>query len=132
VAHSSGAGPQGSGSGWGPRQGREGTAAERGGEAGWMGDADSPRHEGDRLQPLHGGWERREQIGGIAGPGTTGFWSRADWIPCRDGKARPVEPCTFPLAHGVSNRVGRLRAYGNAIVPALAAEILAAFMEVRQ
>ncbi len=132
VAHSSGAGPQGSGSGWGPRQGREGTAAERGGEAGWMGDADSPRHEGDRLQPLHGGGQGREQIGGIAGPGTTGFWSRADWIPCRDGKARPVEPCTFPLAHGVSNRVGRLRAYGNAIVPALAAEILAAFMEVRQ
>jgi hypothetical protein len=27
------------------------------------------------------------------------------------------------------NRVGRLRAYGNAIVPVLAAEFIAAFME---
>jgi site-specific DNA-cytosine methylase len=35
------------------------------------------------------------------------------------GKARPVEPGTFPLAHGVAARVGRLRAYGNAIVPQL-------------
>jgi len=40
----------------------------------------------------------------------------ADWIPCRDGKWRPVEPGTFPLAHGAPSRVGRLRAYGNAIV----------------
>jgi DNA (cytosine-5)-methyltransferase 1 len=129
LAHSPGAGPQGSGSGWGPRPGREGSAIERGGEAGWMGDADSPRHKGDRLQPLHGGGQGREQIGGIAGPGTTGFWSAADWILCRDGKARPVEPRTFPLAHGVSNRVGRLRAYGNAIVPQVAAEVLAVLMD---
>jgi DNA (cytosine-5)-methyltransferase 1 len=28
------------------------------------------------------------------------FWSDCDWLPCRDGKARPVEPGTFPLAHG--------------------------------
>jgi DNA (cytosine-5)-methyltransferase 1 len=34
---------------------------------------------------------------------------------CRDGKWRPVEPGTFPLAHGATARVGRLRAYGNAI-----------------
>jgi DNA (cytosine-5)-methyltransferase 1 len=54
-----------------------------------------------------------------------GFWSDCDWIPCRDGKARPVEPGTFPLAHGVSARVGRLRGYGNAIVP----EVAAAFIE---
>ena len=44
------------------------------------------------------------------------FWSDCDWLPCRDGKARPVEPGTFPLAHGSTARVGRLRAYGNAIV----------------
>ncbi len=44
-----------------------------------------------------------------------GFWAEADWIPCRDDKWRPVEPGTFPLAHGVANRVGRLRTYGNAI-----------------
>jgi len=41
----------------------------------------------------------------------------ADWIECRDGKWRPVEPGTFPLAHGIPGRVGLLRGYGNAIVP---------------
>ena len=59
----------------------------------------------------------REQVG-VSGctwePG--GPWADCDWIPCRDGKWRPVEPNTFPLAHGAPSRVGRLRAYGNAIV----------------
>jgi len=58
-------------------------------------------------------------------------WAAADWLPCRDGKARPVEPGTFPLAHGVPARVGRLRAYGNAIVPQVAAEIVKSYLEVR-
>ncbi len=58
-------------------------------------------------------------------------WSRADWLPCRDGKWRPVEPGTFPLAHGISNRVGRLRAYGNAIVPQVAEQVIRAYMECR-
>lgn len=44
-----------------------------------------------------------------------GFWASADWLACRDNKWRPVEPGTFPLAHGAPARVGRLRAYGNAI-----------------
>ena len=46
---------------------------------------------------------------------TNGYWRDADWLYCRDGKWRPVEPGTFPLAHGAPARVGRLRAYGNAI-----------------
>ena len=58
-------------------------------------------------------------------------WTLCDWLPCRDGKWRPVEPGTFPLAHGVSNRVGRLRAYGNAIVPQVAAQVIQAYMECR-
>jgi DNA (cytosine-5)-methyltransferase 1 len=48
-------------------------------------------------------------------------WGDLKWLQCSDGKARPTQPGLFPLAHGVSNRVGRLRAYGNAIVPQLAA-----------
>ncbi len=44
-----------------------------------------------------------------------GFWRDADWLGCRDGKWRPVEPGTFPLVNGATARVGRLRAYGNAI-----------------
>ena len=57
-----------------------------------------------------------------------GFWSDADWLGCRDGKFRPVEPGTFPLANGIPARVGRLRGYGNAIVPQVAAEFVKAFM----
>lgn len=56
------------------------------------------------------------------------FWDAFDVIPCRDGKARRVEPGTFPLADGVPARVGKLRSYGNAIVPPLAAEFVRAFM----
>lgn len=54
------------------------------------------------------------------------FWGNADWLLCRDGKFRPVEPGTFPLADGVQKRVGRLRGYGNAIVPEVAAEFIRA------
>lgn len=46
---------------------------------------------------------------------TNGFWRDADWLGCRDGKWRPVEPGTFPLADGAPARMGRLRGYGNAI-----------------
>jgi DNA (cytosine-5)-methyltransferase 1 len=58
-----------------------------------------------------------------------GFWRDADWLLCRDGKWRPVEPGTFPLAHGITNRVGRLRAYGNAICAEAAIEFIKIAME---
>jgi DNA (cytosine-5)-methyltransferase 1 len=58
-----------------------------------------------------------------------GFWSGADWVSCRDGKWRPVEQGTFPLAAGSPDRVGCLRAYGNAIVAPLAAEFIKAYLE---
>ena len=61
---------------------------------------------------------------------TDGFWRAADWLFCRDGKWRPVEPGTFPLADGIPARVGRLRGYGNAIVPQVAAEVIRAYMEI--
>ena len=53
----------------------------------------------------------------------------ADWLFCRDGKWRPVEPGTFPLAHAAPARVGRLRAYGNALDAETAAGFVAAVME---
>ncbi|MGJ7497509.1 DNA cytosine methyltransferase [Variovorax sp. RT4R15] len=61
--------------------------------------------------------------------GTSGFWADCDWIACRDDKWRPVEPGTFPLAHGATARVGRLRAYGNAINAEAAKAVIAAYME---
>jgi DNA (cytosine-5)-methyltransferase 1 len=51
-------------------------------------------------------------------------------LGCTDGKWRPVEPGTFPLAHGLPARVGRLRGYGNAIVPQAAAAFISAAMDV--
>lgn len=58
-----------------------------------------------------------------------GFWGSVDLLHCRDGKWRPVEPGTFPLAHGVSGRVGLLRGYGNAIVPQVAQAFIESFQE---
>ena len=57
---------------------------------------------------------------------TNGYWRDADWIFCRDGKWRPVEPGTFPLATGIPKRMGRVRAYGNSIVPQVAAAFVTA------
>lgn len=75
-----------------------------------------------------------------------GFWRDADWLLCRDGKWRPVESGTFPLVDGAaarlgrvepgvarvasSNRVGRLKGYGNAINAQAAAEFIRAYMGV--
>jgi DNA (cytosine-5)-methyltransferase 1 len=53
----------------------------------------------------------------------------ADWLYCRDGKWRPVEPGTFPLADAAASRVGRLRAYGNALDAETATQFVAAVMD---
>jgi len=68
----------------------------------------------------------------FAGSGHAGsyneFWADADWLRCRDGNFRPVEPGSFPLGNGVPARVGRLRGYGNAIVPQVCANFIRAFV----
>ena len=72
-----------------------------------------------------------EQVGGARQPrgrsNAPGFWGAFDVVPCADGKARRIEPGTSPLAHGVPGRVGKLRGYGNAIVPQVAAEFINAY-----
>jgi len=65
-----------------------------------------------------------------AGP-TNGLWRDADWLLCRDGKWRPVEPGTFPLVDGAAERVGRLRGYGNCIVAPQAIIFIETFMEIQ-
>jgi DNA (cytosine-5)-methyltransferase 1 len=68
--------------------------------------------------------DARSQQSPIIGAG----WADLEWLPCRDGKARPTQPGLFPLAHGYTGRMGRLRAYGNAIVPQVAAEFIRAYL----
>lgn len=53
-----------------------------------------------------------------------------DWLYCRDGKWRPVRPRSFPLAYETPARVGRLRAYGNAIDAETATQFIGAVMDV--
>lgn len=65
---------------------------------------------------------------GRTGP-VNGFWRNADWISCRDNKWRPVRSGTFPLVDGSTSRVGRLRAYGNAINAEAASEFVGAFLD---
>lgn len=63
---------------------------------------------------------------------TNGYWRDADWLLCRDDKWRPVEPATFPLADGIAGRVGKLRAYGNAIVAPVAEEFIRAYVLITE
>lgn len=57
-----------------------------------------------------GGGPAGRGIGGSdlrAGP-TNGYWGDADWLPCRDGKWRPVEPGFEQMADGSSSSLGRV------------------------
>ncbi len=57
------------------------------------------------------------------------FWEECDWLYCKDGKYRPVEPGTFPLVDGSAGRVGPVRAYGNALCSETAIGFIRSFLE---
>jgi DNA (cytosine-5)-methyltransferase 1 len=128
------------------------------GATGWVGDSDESGLEWAREnQP--GRDDGDPSCGAIVGGPGAGFWDDVAWLQCSDGKARPVESCSVEVADGLSdelglvrfagypphqdkealifsplvakgrNRVGRLRGYGNAIVPPLAATFIRIFME---
>ena len=126
----------------GGRLGAAGSAAETGQSGGLadttiLGRGEGVTHDGrlrggDSAEGSAGRSAVDGDLGGNKRPSpTNGHWRAADWLHCRDGKWRPVEPGTFPLAHGAPARVGRLRAYGNAIVPQAAAEVIGAYLDAR-
>jgi len=117
---------------------------------GGMGDTNLTRLEGLGGNGCAAGWKgqtRSATAPGLHGRAleVNGFWRDADWVFCRDGQWRPVEPSTFPLVarfakslgHGKSslramagrNRTGRLKGYGNAINAQAAAAFITAYME---
>lgn len=121
--------------------GNEGRRERTPGQAGAperVADSDSENKSRRRVQrPVEGASkstgasrERSERLCtvGAANP-TNGEWRDADWLLCTDGKWKPVEPGSFPLADGIAGRVGRLRAYGNAIVAPQAQAFIEAAME---
>jgi hypothetical protein len=96
-------------------------------------------------------------LAGASGADDSAHWSDVVYIPCADGKHRPLprttEPGLEPLAHGLpplvvrgsgegvpigevdpdetaEARVMRLKGYGNAIVPELAAMFLRSLRDV--
>ena len=132
----------------GANQGRQEAHGEPGAcsQVHGMGDTDGEgyavgvRQQGGDAPPLG------EAAGEAALQG--GAWRDSYFIPCTDGPARRVGRGVFPLAYGIprdmgrgvpelrsvarsasKNRVGRLRGYGNAIIPALAAEFVKAYMD---
>lgn len=124
----------------------DGGASDLGADAGRGIDGFMADTGGERRQRREGATERGDddwphagRIQGGSGPfgggeadGAAGnAWASPGHIVGTDGKARRVKPGIRLLAHGVPGRVGRLRAYGNAIVPQVAAEIIGAWMDVR-
>lgn len=112
--------------------------AGSGGASGGVGDAsciELPKHRPGGIRPEEtagaAGLGRDHRVAGASQDG--GFWSAVEWLPCRDPERgvvhRPVEPGSFPLAHGLPARVGKLRAYGNAIVPQVAAAFIGAVID---
>lgn len=55
-------------------------------------------------------------------------WSEGVWVDCIDGKRRLIESGLQPLASGIPSRVGKLRAYGNSLVPQVATTFIRAAM----
>jgi Site-specific DNA methylase len=66
----------------------------------------------------------RETLGSLGG-----FWADAVWIPCSDQRNRPTQSGLFPLAHGTAGRLGRVRAYGNALCAPQAEAFIKAAMQ---
>ncbi len=117
VAHSKRKGSQG----WLPGRQDQGREVEHryprcGSAANSMAHGDNPRQRSD------GGPVQQDQ--------RNNAWGSCEAVRCKDGKVRaiPTEPEIFPLANGISNRVGTLRGAGNAIVPQVAAEIIKVFV----
>lgn len=93
----------------------------------WLAEAAGERREGTaiRAEPHGGeGFGHRGESRRL-----DALWRNPEWLTCEDDALRPIEPGTFPLAHGIPARMGRLRGYGDAINTAQAAAFIESVME---
>lgn len=107
---------------------------------GGLDNTNGQRRDGQHtlLRPQTSRWHeagvpQTARAGATGSPGPTdGCWRDADWIYCRDGQWRPVEPGTCPLAARAASDLGRLRGYGNALNAVQAQAFIEAVMEIKQ
>lgn len=132
--------------------GTEGENAERGGS---MGDTELFRRKREQIKQCSGIQQTVARKTKPLKPVSTygagaDEWLNPEWIYCRDNKYRPIKPGLKPLVNGIPRgvvrggdnsepinanetaeaRAMRLKGYGNAIVPQVAAEFIGAFMDV--
>ena len=96
-----------------------------------MGNAAGARLEGEwnEYSPCQSGEETR--LLGFAMQNGVPNWNGTTLaLLCEDGPRRAsAESGAFPVAHGLPARMGRLRGYGNAIVPQVACEFIGAWTD---
>lgn len=97
-----------------------------------LGDAPSAGRQGQRGFDSPGGAGDGGQPGPAMQDGVAQWNGATIAVQCADEWARiAAEPALFPVAARIPGDVGRLRGSGNAIVPQVAAQFVAAFMECR-
>jgi len=123
--------------GYGPQHGLPGPTGASGGGSSELANTSSERCDREPVFLQRG--ESRQAIPEITGSSEISlrdFWDDYDIAVCTeiDGttRARRIEPGTMPLVTGISNRVGLIKGYGNAIVPQLAATFIRAFLEAEE
>ena len=138
------------------RQANDGVARENTTRSGSLGNSEhygSPsgafeRGDGEAIFDRSSGGDGSRQSARNGSPRIiSAEWSNPNWIECRDNKIRPVKRGIKPLVDGLPrgmvysggeidpNNTGlaralRLKGYGNAIVPQVAAEFIGAFFDI--
>lgn len=112
-------------------EGRRGLQALDSGAACVLGDANGSRLALRSIAEVGRGAVRHEGAAIGAAGAARGFWERCEWVWHDDGVYRAVEPESFPLAPRLPGDMEQIHAYGNAIVPQVAAAFIAAYRETR-
>lgn len=90
----------------------------------WVADSVLPHEK--RFGPISFPVESEQEAGGS---GDADYWTFDAAIRCSDGRTRPIKSSVQPLANGAPSRVGRLRAYGNAINAEAAHQFITSYLE---